>query len=190
MSSHAVTQNQPDTEWHALLFGVRRSIRYHARRRMFFDRFRQVTSALGIIFGSATVVTPLNDVGTLYLSLVAALVTVFFAIDLVVGTGPAARLHDDLCRRFIELEQQMEMAEKPRDMHSLTKFRAHRLGIEADEPPVHRVLDMMCHNELLRAMDYDRSQFARICFYQRWLAHFCDVQDHKIMTYADLEKAK
>ncbi len=180
MSSHTVTQNQPDKEWHDLLFGVRRSIRYHARRRMFFDRFRQITSALGVIFGSATVFTLLSDAGALYPALAAALVTVFFTFDLVVGTGPAARLHDDLCRRFIELERQMEMAEKPRDTHSVAKFRACRLEIEADEPPVYRVLDMMCHNELMCAMGYESSQFARIRFYQRWLAHFFDVQDHKI----------
>ena len=192
MSDHVVAkeQEQLDGEWHALLFGVRRSIRYHARRRMFFDRFRQFTSAIGVIFGSATILTLLNNMDPLYPALAAAVVTVFFTIDLVVGTGPAARLHDDLCRRFIELERWMELAEKPMDAKSLAEFTARRLEIEADEPPVHRVLDMMCHNELLRAMDYERSHFARIRFYQRWLAHFFDVQDDKVRTYGEIEEAR
>ena len=192
MSDHVVAkeQEQRDEEWRALLFGVRRSIRYHARRRMFFDRLRQITSALGVIFGSATVFTLLDKADPFYTAFAAALVTVFFAIDLVVGTGPAARLHDDLCRRFIELERQMELAEKPMDAKSLAEFTARRLEVEADEPPVHRVLDMMCHNELLRAMGYDKSHFARIWFYQRWLAHFFDFQDDKVRTYGEIEEAR
>lgn len=177
-------------DWHDLLFGVRRSIRYHARRRMFFDRFRQLTSALGVILGSATVFTLLNEMEPLYPSLAAALVTVLFTIDLVVGTGPAARLHNDLNRRFIDLERQMELEEIPIDGHALAKHKAYRLEIEVDEPPVHRVLDMMCHNELLRAMGYEKSHFARIRLHQRLLAHFFDVQDDRVVTYGDLKEAQ
>ena len=192
MSDHVVTKEQErlEDEWHELLFGVRRSIRYHARRRMFFDRCRQFTSAIGVIFGSATFFTLLNKMDPLYPTLSAALVTVFSTIDLVVGTAVAARRHDDLCRRFIELERQMELAERPIDVQALAKFKAQRLEIEADEPPVHRVLDLMCHNELLHAMGYERKQFVRIRFYQRWLAPFFDVQDHKITTYGELEQTK
>lgn len=182
-------QEQIDLKWHNLLFGVRRSIRYHARRRMFFDRYRQFTSAMGVIFGSATIFTLLNNMDPLYPAIAAAVVTIFFAIDLVVGTAAKARLHDDLCRRFIELERQMELV-AAKDTQSFAKFTAARLEIEADEPPVHRVLDLMCHNELLHAMGYERSRFIRIRFYQRWLAPFFDVQDHKITTYGELEQAK
>lgn len=192
MSDHTITQEQKqlDEEWHALLFGVRRSIRYHVRWRMFFDRCRQFTSALGVIFGSATVFTLLNNIDPFYSALTAALVTVFFTIDLVVGTGPAARLHYDLSRQFIELERKIEFVEKPIDAQSLAKYKACRLEIEADEPPVHRVLDMMCHNELLRAMGYGKSHFARIRFYQRWLAHFFDFRDDKVVTYGELKEAQ
>ena len=186
--SKAQSQEQLDRGWHDLLFGVRRSIRYHARRRMFFDRFRQLTSALGVILGSATVFTLLNEMAPLYPALAAALVTIFFTIDLVVGTGPAARLHNDLSRRFIDLERRMELEEEPIDAQSLAKYKANRLEIETDEPPVHRVLDMMCHNELLRAMGYDKSHFARIRFHQRVLAHFFDLQDDKVVTYGKIEE--
>ena len=39
-------------------------------------------------------------------------------------------------------------------------------------------------------MGYEKKYFARIRFYQRWLAHFFDVQDHNIKTYGELEQAK
>ena len=116
--------------------------------------------------------------------------TYTISIDLVVGTASAAHLHYDLSRQFIELERQMELAARPIDAQSLAKFTARRLEVEADEPPVLRVLDAMCHNELARAMGSERSHFARIRFYQRWLAHFFDVQDHNIKTYGELEQAK
>ena len=192
MSDHVVTKEQErlEDEWHNLLFGVRRSIRYNARRRRFFDFLHRFTNAIGVIFGSATFFTLLNKTDPLYPTVAAAFVTVFSTIDLVIGTATKARLHDDLCRQFIELERQMELAARPIDAQSLAKFTARRLEIEADEPPVHRVLDMMCHNELVRAMGYKRSELARILFYQRWLAHFFDVQDHNIKTYGELEQAK
>ena len=116
--------------------------------------------------------------------------TYTISIDLVVGTASAARLHYDLSRQFIELERQMELAARPIDAQSLAKFTAHRLEVEADEPPVLRVLDAMCHNELARAMGYEKKYFVRIWFYQRWLAHFFDVRDDKLATYGELERDK
>lgn len=183
-------QEQLDVKWPNLLFDVRRSIRYNARRRRFFDFLHRFTNAIGVIFGSATLFTLLNKTDPLYPIVAAAFVTVFSTIDLIIGTATKARLHNDLCRQFIELERQMELAERPIDVQSLANFTARRLEIEADEPPVHRVLDMMCHNELARAMGYEKSHFARIRFYQRWLAHFVDFQDDRVMTYGELEQAK
>jgi len=46
---------------HALLFDVRRSIRYHTWRRRFFDGRYRVTTAVAIILGSASVVTVLTQ---------------------------------------------------------------------------------------------------------------------------------
>ncbi len=184
-------QKQLDDEWRKLLFGVRRSIRYHTRRRSFFDFFHRFTNAIGVIFGSATLFILLNKLeDQLSPAITAALVTAFSTIDLVVGTASAARLHYDLSRQFIELECQMELAAGPIDAQSLARFRAHRLKIEGDEPPVLRVLDAMCHNELARAMGYEKKYFARIRFYQRWLAHFFDVQEHNIKTYGEWEREK
>ena len=41
--------------WDDMLFGVRRSIRYHQRRRAFFDRLDQFSNMLSVIFGSAAI---------------------------------------------------------------------------------------------------------------------------------------
>jgi hypothetical protein len=59
------------------------------------------------------------------------------------------------------------------DATALAAFTARRLEIEADEPPILKVLDSVCHNELLRAMGYDKSEFYRIGVVQRMLRHIC-----------------
>lgn len=41
---------------HELLFGVRRSVRYHVKRQQFFDRLNGLTSFFNVVFGSAAVV--------------------------------------------------------------------------------------------------------------------------------------
>lgn len=156
-----------------LLFAVRRSIRYHARRRMFFERWHLVTSAVAVVFGSGTMMAVLTGMDKIVTASAALVVTVFAAIDLVVGYARRARLHEDLGSRFIELEKRLISEKLNADM--LSAAETDRLDIENSEPPIKRVLDSICHNDMLRSMGYDRGTFLRIKPYQRWLAQFFDV---------------
>ncbi len=174
------TEAGQDHRIHNLLFGVRRSIRYHNRRRMFFDRWATFTSAISVIFGSATVLALLKGQGgELYAALAATTVTLFSAVDLVVGTSKTARLHADLSRRFIGLEKEIIATPSPTE-DDMIRLAGSRLDIEADEPPVLRVLDSLCHNEMLRAMGYDKEQFLRIRWYQRIAPNLIDIREHAI----------
>ena len=166
------------TRCHELLFSVRRSIRYHTRRRRFFERWNIVTNALALIFGSATVGGVVKGLDVLAITS-GAIVTFFSAVNLVVGTVRMARLHEDLARKFVDLEKDLTVAGEY-DEQAYRQFCAKRLEIERDEPPVLRVLDTICHNELLRTMGYDRSQYVEIAWYQRLLAQFVDVREHAI----------
>ena len=171
--------DQTNDEFHELLFGVRRSVRYHTRRRAFYDRFNLFVNALALIMGSATVYGVLQDQAQKIAIVAAMLVTVFSSINLVVGSSSKARLHHDLCRRFIELEKRMAACTE-HSPSSVASFNEERLDIEAEEPPVLRVLDAMCHNELARAMGYGSEEFAKITFWQRLLANFMDFREHTI----------
>lgn len=164
---------------HNLLFGVRRSIRYHSRRRMFFDRWQTVTSAVSVVFGSATVATILGANSPKFAVMAAVVVTFASAVDLVVGTAKAARDHSDLAKRFIGLEQAINGTQEL-DEKTMTQLENSRLDIEKDEPPVLRVLDTLCHNELLRAMGYDHDDFKRVAWYQRVFAQFFDFREYSI----------
>ena len=169
----------PTSPWDDLLFGVRRSVRYHMRRQRFFERWHLVTSAIAVIFGSATVTMLLTDLGRWWIAGAAVIITVFSAVDLVVGTSKAARLHNDLARRFISLEKEITTVADATD-EDVRRFTSGRLEIEADEPPILRVLDALCHNELMRAMGYPEAKMAQVGPLQRALAQFLDWGAHRI----------
>lgn len=172
--------NNLESEWWYLLFGVRRSVRYHTRRRQFFDRFNMFTSSMSVIFGSSAMYALLQD-SPQQAAIAAAIVTLFASFDLVIGTAKSSRLHSDLARDFIELEKAMVSTSVP-SIKRLQEFTARRLDIEANEPPVLKVLDSICHNELIRAMGLDKKEMLKIAFYQRWFAQFVDINEHAITT--------
>lgn len=167
------------TDMDNLLFGVRRSIRYHNRRRAFYDRVHKVSTFLSALSGTATLASVLAKAGPGWTLSFAAAVAIFSVLDLVVGTAQAARNHNDLAKRFFDLEKaivtSIDSTEK-----AFLEFTGRRLDIEADEPPPLKVLDSICHNELLRAMGYEESRFVKIKWYQRLLSQFIDIHEHTV----------
>ena len=59
--------------------------------------------------------------------------------------------HNDLKRRFIDLQRSMELSRSSPTKEMVANWRAERLAIEADEPPVNRVAHALCYNELVRS---------------------------------------
>ncbi|KKK94049.1 hypothetical protein LCGC14_2686750 [marine sediment metagenome] len=159
-----------DNKHSDLLFGVRRSVRYHSRRLMFFDRWHKVTSGINVVFGSAALMTILARWPHEITAFAALMVTLFSTIDLIVGHATAARRHQDLYRSFIELEK--DIISETLDVNQGT---VRRLSLEAEEPPIKRILDTICHNDLARSMGYDASEMWRVKWYQRWPAQFFDI---------------
>jgi len=168
-----------DDDIHNLLFSIRRSIRYHNRRRGFYDRFNLLVNAVSVVMGSTTVYGILKTQAQDIALIAAAIVTVLSAINLVVGSARQARLHHDLSKRFIALEKKIATSTN-RDTTKLSEWIAERLDIEIEEPPVLHVLNSICHNELARAMGYGPEHFAKITFYQRWFAPIMDIREHAI----------
>jgi len=163
----------------ALLFGVRRSVRYHNRRVRYYDRVNKAVTLLSALSGSATIASLLSDLGTEWSIAFATIVAVSSSINLVIGTAQQARLHNDLAKRFLELEKLIILTENPATESILT-LTGKRLVIEADEPPPLLVLDSICHNELLRAMGFPRSDFIDIKWYQRMFCHQIDLREHML----------
>lgn len=163
--------------WHNQLFGIRRSIRYHLRRRAFFERLDQLSNMCSVIFGS-TAIYGILDTNAKALALTSsAIVTALASINLVIGSAQRARAHSDFVRQYVELEKRML---QPATEKSLLAIGEDRLAIEAGEPPVLHVLNSICHNELMRSMGYKKEELKEIGPIQRLLAHFFDYRGHKI----------
>jgi len=171
-----MTTDELQDAWYGLQFGVRRSIRYHQRRRGFFERLDTVANMLSVLFSSAVIYGVLAAHSTALVLGASVVVTLVATVNLVVGSSRRAWQHADLARRFVELERQL-LAEP--DAALFRELTAQRLLIEADEPPVLRVLDVLCHNELLRAEGHKEGR-ARIGFWQRVFAQVFDLRADRI----------
>ena len=83
-------------------------------------------------------------------------------------------------QKFIELQVQLMAAERSENDEFLGKLTEERLRIEANEPPVLRVLYTLCHNELARAMGYGPKEQIDVSFWQRRFAPFFDIGEHNL----------
>jgi len=157
-----------------LLVASRRSVRYHLRRVRFFDAWNRRIAILSLISGTAVAASLLASapawIGIAFGGTIAALQ----AIDLIAGTATKARLHSDLARSFINLERELTLADADAPVAPLI---ARRLEIEADEPPVLRWLDLLCHNEMSRSEFGADAQTYQVPRLQRFLADWADLSE-------------
>ena len=167
-------ENKLRVKFHAQFFGVRKSVRYHTRRRQFFDRLGYITNFLIIITGGGTVYGVSSESHHRLAIIFGSLAGLFSAIDLIIGCSNVARDHHDLARDFSELERQMVAAGDCPTEAQYIAFTNRRLEIEEEEPPKLCVLDVLCHNELVESGGYDEKHKRPIGRVQRFFAQFFD----------------
>ena len=166
------------------LFGVRKSVRYHQRRRAFFEWIHTSTSALQMIAGSSAIVSWVSKCEELGIGL-AAVAALLAAFDVVVGTSRRSTAHASLSQRFVQLEREMVPFEHDRQIPTeiATGFRQRRLEIEESEPPKLRVIDILCHNELVAGVQmYHHWSSYPVCWARRVVGQFVDIEVEKILA--------
>ena len=170
------------------LFSVRRSVRYHRRRERFLDRAHKLGALVAAISGSAAVASLLAELGTPVVTAMVAATAVTGALELVFGFARGARLHSDLARDFIGLEQELVRASERLSEERLQALVARRLDIESREPPVLRVLDAMCHDELVTALGIDDTERSDPGWLQRCLANVSNVGAPQLRKHSARER--
>lgn len=147
MSAVDIEQNAFDILW-----AVQLSARYHMRRQAFFERWSRVTAATGVLFGSTAITSAFaaTHIPTWLTALTGALVAVASTVDLVVGTASMARKHEELRKRFLQLEAKIRRCLEP-TAETCALWTDERLAIEFDEPPIYNGLALLCYDELARA---------------------------------------
>lgn len=168
-----------------LIFAVRRSIRYHNRRFRFIDIINKAIKIFTCLAAVGTITTLLSSqvgpVGVMSFAALAALLSFF---DVVVNTGSYVRLHSELAYKFAYLE--IEILEKnPKNKAELKTLITKRLELEAEEPPILRNLDVICHNELSKSMGYSSDEEAQLGRCQVLFADIIDLWPGKVRKKLD-----
>jgi len=139
-----------------LNFAVEKSLRYHQRRRAFYDGWHRIIMFALILIGSASfadVVTHLSFYTITISGWGGLVVAALAALDLVFSLGDKARDHEILHRRFTDLAISIRTeAETP---ERLQLWERRRLEMETDEPPIFWALEASCDNEVIKAWGRD-----------------------------------
>jgi hypothetical protein len=152
----------------ALDFSVHVSMRYHARRRAWYDRFHRMMMLVIAVAGSAGVAAIYGGLlrEAEYLSIAVA---VAGAIELAFSLPERARVEDALYRRFNLLAADIADAKVVAD-DRLRMWEAQRLLIRADADDRLEVLRRICHNLEAEARDFPAEDRYRIRSWQRLFA--------------------
>lgn len=166
----------PHDSMYRTLFGARKSIRYHQRRRAFFEAAHTIAVSLQVIAGSSAVAAVVGQSWGWGAGL-AATAAVLAALDLAFGVSRRATMHASLAQQFAQLEREMVPREHDKGVsaEAATAFRQRRLEIEESEPPKLRAIDLLCHNELVISI-YRHDKIYPVVLWKRWVGHVWDVE--------------
>ena len=172
---------------HHQLFGVRRSVRYHVHRRRFFEFLTTATTTISFFGATGVGISYYANVpGYEWLPvLFGGLVALVNALALSIGTSRMANLHADLARSFIDLESRFDPL-GPLGDEDYQKRVNERLSIEANVPPTKRLLDVMCHFELMRAMGY-KDKHPKIPWCRRIMANVLSQTTYAVSLQDQME---
>ncbi len=159
-----------------LLFGIRRSIRYHRYRRDHYLGLRSWFTFFGLVLGSAGLVLAFQSSDSKAIqSIVPAIIAVISVADLAMGTAQKATLHSDLGSQFARLEKHFLSVGNPSspnfDADELEAIERERLDIEMDEPATYQAVNRTCHNELLR-VEGQLDKIQPLYLYHRMLKNY------------------
>ena len=172
-----------DAEHDELLFAVRRSVRYHRHRERFFYRVHQLGILLTAVAGTATVATLLAELPPEWTWLriaAAALTALGSATELILGAARGAREHSALAVSFVHVEKELLRSRPAPSAEVLNALQSRRLEIEASAPPIYRVLEAVCHDELVTALGRDPCERRNVTTWQRLWRHVVDIRPHTV----------
>ena len=164
---------------HDLMFGVRRSRRYHLHRQRFFGRI-DIVGSMGTLLLGASAWFLRDEVG--WVAWFTGVVAAIGVVKVAGRVADRASKHARLAVEFTDLERDMLRAGgiERMTLDQLDEFLARRVDIEAEEPPPHRVIDTICHNQEVMAGDYGEKHLRRVTLFQRIFASVIDLQAYSL----------
>ena len=165
--------------YEALEWQIMRSIRYHERRERFFKIWHTIVMSAVVLAGAYGIVMLgfKIDLPTWIKLAPMVILSVFSAIDVVVGFATKAALYNELKRRFIKI--QIKMIDMRDNQEGIDQLMKDVLTIELDEPPILDILNIICHNEVA-TIKGEEDRMVKLTSVQRLLAPLLDWQLDKV----------
>ncbi|MDV6317364.1 hypothetical protein [Idiomarina sp. HP20-50] len=120
-------------------------VRYHMARQSFYRRLQRFISGFSLALSTAAVASLFSN--TVLGQVLASLVAILQAFDLVIDTRGSCELHNNLRRDYLRLEQELTQRIKPLTLSQLQKLADKLVSIETDEPPIKRWLLESCRRD-------------------------------------------
>ncbi len=161
-----MTREELKLQIDSLNFQVEKSLRYHQRRRGFYDGLHRFSMFAIILLGGGAVIDKPQIFGTL--------ASAFAAVNLVWNVSHRARDHEMLFRRFSDLAIEIRTSAHDATEANFADWTERRLAIESDEPPIFYALEADCDNQVRRGWGRDKKlvqigKWARLTM--NWLRH-------------------
>lgn len=153
-------------------FYIGKNLRYHAKRRDFFERWDNATKILNYIIGSATIVAILAKQYELYAVLCNVLILILSAFDSFIGFGNKARDYKEFYQAYKKLEIKLRGL-KTEDEINLLRQEIDK--IELNEPNTLIVLMEKCWNEEVIYQRYGKENLRQIAWWQSLFAQYFDI---------------
>lgn len=129
-----------------LEFDIECAIRYHSRRQHLFSQWHLWTQTFTVVLGSATVGMLIAKFSWPWSLIPALALTILSAVDLAVRTEQCAREHGRLRQDFLHLR-----AKQIEGKWGLQKLQAEKALLDAKEPPVLTIENVLAHNDTARS---------------------------------------
>lgn len=160
-----------DGPYYDLSVNLGKSQRYHSAMCEFYTRGHDIAQALTAISGSSAFVALLPDnPNTLVPKILTAVVALSTTLDLVFNPAKKADIHAALHKRFTHLAGEQRAATP--NAESFQRIYSKRLEIEADEPPVRRLIDIKAQNDECRSRGVPIEGLVPLGFWQEsWFGY-------------------
>jgi len=162
-------------------------LRYHAKRRRFFENFSNFIKVSVVFTGSSAFMAVLGNKTDI--ALVATfLISILSALNLVFDFSKRALVHADLRKRFSELLKEIIIKEPTEE--NLKTWEAEKVLIEIDEPTALKVLDIHCHNEEAVALGYGSEDIYKLGWWRILLKDWWSCEAYEPVTHAAIERRR
>ena len=173
-----------DSRTFRLLAGINKSARYHARRRMFYENWNAITTAMSAAVLAAGSILQVYATTSRYWALLLGAGAVWCAVDAALTTSKKAGLHNELAGQFAQIEKRFASGENLKDQ-DFEDIRKSRLDIETREPPTLYLLNELCTIAFERSVGV-KPPPVHVPKWRMLLVHFLSQEEYTIKAFGEV----